>query len=85
MKKHNDYHRTGDTSHQRWSMDVKAWDQANIVAPAHEGDVGQGSVGVAPVSSWLMATWVVLGSPQHRGRASITLLFITATRQLCSR
>ena len=49
----NDYNRTGDTSHQGWSKDVKAWDQANIVALAHEGDVGQGSVGVAPVSSWL--------------------------------
>ena len=30
----NDYNRTGDTSHQGWSKDVKAWDQANIVAPA---------------------------------------------------
>jgi len=49
----NDYQRTGDTAKQGWSMKVEAWDEANIVAPAHEGSVGQGSVGVAPVSSWL--------------------------------
>jgi len=30
---HNDYTRTGDTSKQGWSKDVKAWDDANIVAP----------------------------------------------------
>jgi len=35
----NDYHRSGETSHQGWSKDVKDWDEANIVAQAHRNDM----------------------------------------------
>jgi hypothetical protein len=51
---HNDYTRTGDTSKQGWSKDVKAWDDANIVAPSVEvrrcttGDGAGGNVWINP-------------------------------------
>ena len=51
---HNDYQRTGDTSKQGWSKDVKAWDDANIVAPSVEvrrcttGDGAGGNVWINP-------------------------------------